>query len=138
LRADIEACFNVAPAGSVDTHTEHDKGHGRIEQRDIGVLRDVDWLSGERRFPGELRLPDASSIIRVRAQIQRGQTPHAETRYYMSSAALGAERAGQAVRGHWGSKTGCTGCSTSRTTRISRGYERNLAPVTWPSFAISL
>lgn len=102
LRADIEACFGEAPAGSVDTHTNHDKGHGRIEQRDIDVIRDVDWLSGQRRFPGELRLPDAASIIRVRARVQRGQTMHAETRYYISSAALGAERAGQAVRGHWG------------------------------------
>ena len=102
LRADIEACFDDAPAGSVETHTEHDKGHGRIEQRDIDVIRDVDWLSGERRFPGELRLPDAASIIRVRAQVQRGQTTHAETRYYISSAALSAVRAGQAVRGHWG------------------------------------
>lgn len=101
LRADTEACFNDAPAGSVDTHTEHDKGHGRIEQRDIDVIREVEWLSGDRRFPGELRLPDAASIIRVRARVQRGQTMHAETRYYISSAALSAERAGQAVRGHW-------------------------------------
>ncbi len=111
LRADIEACFDGALAGSVDTHPEHDKGHGRIEQRDIDVIRGVDWLSGDRRFPGELRLPDAASIVRIRARIQRGQTEHAETRYYISSAALGAERAGQAVRGHRGSKTGCTGCS---------------------------
>jgi predicted transposase YbfD/YdcC len=102
LRADIEACFNAAPAGSVDTHTEHDKGHGRVEQRDIAVIHDVDWLSGDRRFPGELRLPDAACIIRVRARIQRGQTMHTETRYYISSARLTAERAGQAVRGHWG------------------------------------
>jgi predicted transposase YbfD/YdcC len=101
LRADIEACFETAPAGSVDTFTEHDKGHGRIEQRDIDVIREVNWLSGDRRFPGELRLPDAASIIRVRARIQRGQTMHTETRYYISSARLGAERAGQAIRGHW-------------------------------------
>jgi len=102
LRADIEACFDDAPAGSVDTFTEHDKGHGRIEQRDIDVIREVDWLSGDRRFPGELRLPDAASIIRVRARIQRGQTMHTETRYYISSATLDAVRAGQAIRGHWG------------------------------------
>lgn len=102
LRADIEACFANAPAGSVDTHTEHDKGHGRIEQRDIDVIREVDWLSGDRRFPGELRLPDAASIVRVRAQVQRGQNKHSETRYYISSAILDAERAGRAVRGHWG------------------------------------
>jgi len=102
LRADIEACFDAAPADSVDTHTEHDKGHGRVEQRDVDVIREVDWLSGDRRFPGELRLPDAASIVRVRAQVQRGQTMHVETRYYISSAILSAERAGQAVRGHWG------------------------------------
>lgn len=102
LRADIEACFEDAPVNSVDTYTEHDKGHGRIEQRDIAVIGDVGWLSGERRFPGEWRLPDAASIIRIRARVQRGQTMHAETRYYISSAALSAERAGQAVRGHWG------------------------------------
>lgn len=102
LRADIEACFESAPPGSVDAHIEHDKGHGRIEQRDIAVIREVDWLSGERRFPGELRLPDAASIVRVCADIQRGQTRHSETRYYISSAKLDAVRAGQAVRGHWG------------------------------------
>ena len=102
LRAEIEACFDLAPAGAIDTHTEHDKGHGRIEQRDIDVIRETDWLSGDRRFPGELRLPDAACIIRVRTRVQRGQTMHAETRYYISSAALSAERAGQAVRGHWG------------------------------------
>ena len=102
LRADIEACFEAAPPGSVETHTEHDKGHGRIERRDIAVIREVDWLSGDRRFPGELRLPDAASIVRVHANIQRGQTRHGETRYYISSASLGAGRAGQAVRGHWG------------------------------------
>ena len=102
LRADIEACFNDTPAGSVDTSTEHDKGHGRIEQRDIDVIREVDWLSGDRRFPGELRLPDVACIIRVRARIQRDQTMHTETRYYISSASLDAVRAGQAIRGHWG------------------------------------
>ena len=102
LRADIAACFNEAPVGSVGRFTEHDKGHGRIERREIAVIREVDWLSGDRRFPGELRLPDATSIVRVRAHIQRGATTHAEIRYHISSAILGAERAGQAIRGHWG------------------------------------
>ncbi|HEX4210987.1 MAG TPA: ISAs1 family transposase [Candidatus Binataceae bacterium] len=102
LRADIEACFATAPSGSIETHVEHDKGHGRIEQRDISVMREVDWLSGDRRFPGELRLPHVASIVRVQARVQRGQNTHTETRYYISSAVLGAERAGQAVRGHWG------------------------------------
>ena len=38
--------------------------------------------SGERRFPGELRLPGVACIIRVEAHIQRGPALHTETRYY--------------------------------------------------------
>jgi len=102
LRAEVEACFTAAPSGTVETHTEHDKGHGRTEQRTASVVREIDWLSGERRFPGELRLPDAASIVRVAACIRRGEKTHAETRYYISSARLTAEAAGRAVRGHWG------------------------------------
>ena len=102
LRAEVEACFAAAPPGTVLTHTEHDKGHGRIEQRTTSVLREVDWLHGDRRFPGELRLPGVACIVRVEARIQRGGTLHTETRCYVSSANLDPERAGQAVRGHWG------------------------------------
>jgi predicted transposase YbfD/YdcC len=102
LRAEVEACFDTATPGSVQTHTTHDKGHGRIEQRTVSVVREVDWLSGGRRFPGELRLPDVACIVRVEACIERGGKTHEETRYYIASAPLDAERAGQAVRGHWG------------------------------------
>ena len=101
LRAEVEACFAAALPGTVLTHIEHDKGHGRIESRTTSVLREVDWLQGGRRFPGELRLPGVACIVRVQARIQRGGTPHTETRCYVSSASLDAERAGQAVRGHW-------------------------------------
>ena len=101
LHKDIEACFEDAPPGTVETFTEHDKGHGRIEQRDIDVIQDTGWLSGDRRFPGELRLPGAATIVRVRTRIQRGQMLHTETRYYISSATLTAARAAAAVRGHW-------------------------------------
>jgi predicted transposase YbfD/YdcC len=101
LRAEVEACFAAARPGTVMIHTDHDKGHGRIEQRTTSLMREVDWLSGERRFPGELRLPGVACIIRVEAHIQRGTALHTETRYYISSADLDAERAGQAVRGHW-------------------------------------
>ena len=101
LRAEVEACFATALPGTVTIHTDHDKGHGRIEQRTTSLMREVDWLSGDRRFPGELRLPGVACIIRVEANIQRGPALHTETRYYVSSADLDAERAGQAVRGHW-------------------------------------
>ena len=89
MRKDIEAYFEDAPPGTVETFTEHDKGHGRIEQRDIDVIQETGWLSG------------AATIVRVRTRVQRGQTLHTETRYYISSATLTAARAAAAVRGHW-------------------------------------
>jgi predicted transposase YbfD/YdcC len=84
LRAEVEACFAAAAPGAVETHVEHDKGHGRIEQRTTSLMREVDWLSGDRRFPGELRLPGVACVIRVQACIQRGGSTHEETRYYVS------------------------------------------------------
>lgn len=63
LRGEIEAAFAAASGeqeGGTQT-TDADKGHGRIEQRSVSVLHEVDWLNGTRRFPGELRLPDAAT-----------------------------------------------------------------------------
>ena len=102
LRADVEACFQVAPPQAIASHIEHDKGHGRIERREVSVIREVDWLSGDRRFPGELRLPGVACLVKVQADVERAGQPHSETRYYISSAPLDAARAAQAVRGHWG------------------------------------
>lgn len=132
LRAEVEACFAAALPGTVSTHTDNDKGHGRIEQRTTSLVREVDWLSGDRRFPGELRLPGVACIIRVEARIQRGDTPHTETRYYVSSATLDAERAGQAVRGHWAVENSCIGSSMSPSATTSPGSAKAMVPRTWP------
>jgi predicted transposase YbfD/YdcC len=102
LRAEIEAFFAQARLGTLDTAQDLDKGHGRIEERSIAVAREVDWLSGERRFPGELRLPDVACLVRVASRTELKDRGRFETRYYISSAPLTAERAGQAVRAHWG------------------------------------
>lgn len=59
------------------------------------------WMSGERRFPGALRLPGVACVIRVQSCIQRNGTPHPETRCYVSSAVLDAQKTHHAVRGHW-------------------------------------
>ena len=93
-----ESAF-AAPT-AIDSFVDHDKGHGRIEQRTVSVIKDVDWLQGERRFPGEFRLPEAATIIRV--QSRAADRCRSETRYYISSATLSAEEAAHAVRGHWG------------------------------------
>jgi predicted transposase YbfD/YdcC len=55
LRSEVEALFAAAEPAALDRATDLDKGHGRIEERTITVAREVDWLEGARRFPGELR-----------------------------------------------------------------------------------
>lgn len=104
LRAEVEAAF--AEAGDrLDACVDLDKGHGRIEERRMAVLRETDWLQGGRRFPGELRLPCAACLLRAETRVEtRAETAGktlTETRFFVSSRALTATQAAQAVRGHW-------------------------------------
>jgi predicted transposase YbfD/YdcC len=101
LRADIERLFKEAAPGQLDTHIDLDKGHGRIEMRTVTVAHNVDWLCGERRFPGEMRLPGIASLVRVVSRVELKDRCRFETRYYVSSAKLTAARAAEAVRSHW-------------------------------------
>ena len=100
LRAETQNAFAAATA--LDTCIDHDKGHGRIEKRTVDVIHEVDWLDGDRRFPGELRLPGAATIIRVQSRGELDDRSRFETRYYIASAKLNAAQAAEAVRGHWG------------------------------------
>lgn len=101
LRSEVEAYFADAPANRLDSFLELDKGHGRIEERSVTVSREVDWLGGDRRFPGELRLPGVATIVRVVSRTELKDRCRMETRYYISSAMMSAERAAAIVRGHW-------------------------------------
>lgn len=101
LRAEIERYFDDAPAKCLDSFVDLDKAHGRIEERTVTVSREAGWLEGQRRFPGELRLPDATTIVRVRSRTGLKDKSRFDTRYFIASTALTAERAAYAVRGHW-------------------------------------
>jgi predicted transposase YbfD/YdcC len=101
LRCEIETFFAEAPPASLDSVTDVDKGHGRIEQRTVTVAREVDWLHGQRRFPGEVRLPDVATIVRIASRAELKDRCRFETRYFVSSATLSAARAAEAVRSHW-------------------------------------
>jgi hypothetical protein len=90
-----------ADPADLDTTTDFDKGHGRIEQRTVTVARQVDWLDGDRRFPGEVRLPNVATVVKVASRAELKDRCRFETRYYVSSAVLCATRAVQAVRAHW-------------------------------------
>lgn len=101
LRQEIESFFRDAPITGLEGFEDIDKGHGRIEQRHVTVAREVDWLAGERRFPGELRLPDVAAIIKVESKVELKDRRRVDTRYYISSSAAPANELARAVRGHW-------------------------------------
>lgn len=101
LRAEVERLFDEPGTARLDRHRDLDKGHGRIEERTVTVVREVDWLQGERRFPGETRLPDIACLVRVESRTELRDRSRCDTRFYVSSCPLTAARAAEAVRGHW-------------------------------------
>lgn len=129
-RTEVESLFNTAVAEEIETITEHDKGYGRIEERRVGVVRQVDWLVGSRRFPGKTRLPGAASLMQVRARAELKDRCRTETRYYVTSTPLAAQRAADADAGAGPSRTACPGSSTSSSPTINHACERARAPAT--------
>jgi predicted transposase YbfD/YdcC len=101
LHAEIERFFADAPAAAVEVHRDFDKGHGRIEERTARVSRQVDWLSGERRFPSEYRFPRLAAIAMVEARVETRTKRWTERRDYITSRAISAARLAEAVRAHW-------------------------------------
>ncbi len=98
---EIERFFDDTPPERLDVHRDIDKGHGRVEERRCVVATEIDWLSGERRHPGEYRFPKLAAIARVEAVVQEKGATRTERRFYVASKALAAADFAAAVRGHW-------------------------------------
>ena len=79
-----------------------DKDHGRIETRRYAVSHEVDWLTGDRRYPDEPRFHALRCLVRTTNQTEWRGKMTTETRYFISSALLSPERAAEAIRSHWG------------------------------------
>ena len=105
--AEEVALFFTAPDGRADGRTEApfettDNDHGRLETRRHWVSHDVDWLTTERRFPGEPRFPGLKAIAMVEATVERNGTTTTARRFFLSSIALDGRLLARAVRAHWG------------------------------------
>lgn len=101
LHGEVERYFNDLEADQGDRHQTLDGEHGRIESRRHVVSLDVDWLTSERRFPGEPRFPGLKAIAMVEAEVERSGKISRERRYYLSSLPLDARLFARAVRCHW-------------------------------------
>ncbi len=73
-----------------------EKEHGRIEEREVWVTSDLEWLDGVEEWKG------LKSLICVRGtRHEKGKTK-VERRYYISSLYEAADRIGKIIRVHWG------------------------------------
>ena len=97
LHEDVSEYLDNPPeSAKLLSHQELDKGHGRVEKRTATVCHDVDWLLQRRDWPG------LSAIGKVVAERRLADgTESVDTRYYLLSAELSAERFGRVVRSHW-------------------------------------
>ena len=101
LRAEVERFFADAPPEALDIDLDLDKGHGRIEDRRVFVSREVGWLTGQRRFPGEHRFSKVAAVAKVETRTELKDRCRRETRYFICSRPICAKDLAQAARGHW-------------------------------------
>lgn len=78
-----------------ETYSSCEKGHGRVEEREIVVTNQLDWLECK------LKWTDLTSMIEVVSRRTiKGETTE-ERRFYISNLELKPKRAGEIIRSHW-------------------------------------
>ena len=110
LRRDVVASFadaadttprpldQAAPL-AVERWQETTKDHGRLEEREVLVCRDLSWIETAARWPDLVFIAKASSI---RTNLSTGEQTSG-TRYFIGSGAdVSVDRVAELVRGHWG------------------------------------
>jgi predicted transposase YbfD/YdcC len=101
LRAEIESFFRTAPAAEIEVAIETNKDHGRLETRRCLISPNVEWMTSNRRFPGEYRFPKLAAIAMVESTVEKRGERSVKQRYYIASQVLSAAGLAAAVRGHW-------------------------------------
>lgn len=61
----------------------------------------MDWLSGQRRFPGEHRFAAIAAVGKLETRTELADRCRRETRFFISSRPLTAGQLAEAVRAHW-------------------------------------
>ena len=103
VHAEVEHLFNdPANAALFETEETVEPTGGRIETRRHTVCHKVDWMTSDRRYPGEPVFPDLAMIGRIETKVERNGKTDYETRYYLCSLAMCTSMFARAVRAHWG------------------------------------
>ena len=100
LREDVELFateqkVNGFKDTKVSRHQTVDGDHGRIETRSYTAFHDIAWLQERHDWPG------LTGILIVESTRELANKTEQETRYYITSLSLPAERVGPMIRDHW-------------------------------------
>lgn len=108
LYAEMENVFDQAPAVEWQEvphvfHQEVDKGHGRIETREIRVVENLDWL------PNACKWKNLACLIEVRSTRQRvgSSVNEVSRRFYISSLRASARNFAKWIRQQWNIENKC-------------------------------
>ncbi len=96
-----EQCDNEFAGVGARRHATHEAGHGRDERRIYWQMPVPDTLADRDLWKG---LKSLGLVVSV---CQRDGKEAVETRYYISSLAVGVKQFARAVRGHWGIENSC-------------------------------
>lgn len=100
LHGEVALFFDAAQG--LDTHETTDADHGRVETRTVRVCHATDWLSNQRKAPGEPNFEGLSALVEVRSTVEQAGETARSRRFYIASTPLTATQAARAVRAHWG------------------------------------
>jgi predicted transposase YbfD/YdcC len=101
LYQDIKDYFEGMEGGQIRElpddiwETGEERGHGRIEKREVRMVTDLSWLEGKTGWK------DLAALVQCRSyRTVQGETAQTD-RYYISSAVLDARQMYERIRGHW-------------------------------------
>jgi predicted transposase YbfD/YdcC len=85
----------------ISQHETVDGDHGRIETRAATVIHDIGWLQERHKWPGLMSVVIIESTREILGSSPGTAKIESETRFYISSLNLPAEKLGPIVRSHW-------------------------------------
>jgi len=98
LHDDVKTFCDTPPPGTVniDIFEHFDKGHGSVEERKCTVFHDLDWL--HERNPKWHSIRTIGKVTSIR---HIGENTSKESRYFISSKIMCAEKFLLTTRNHW-------------------------------------
>ena len=88
-------------------------------------------------FPGEHRFPNVAAVAKIETRTSSGTLPPRDPLLHLLAEPICINTSPRRSAATGASRTPCTGCSTSPSTKINRACAKAMGPRTWPWSATS-